>query len=169
VSLVAPVVLFIAIVLFLLPVLKRLVRVCHLTDITPEWLENFTPVTYRPMADLLAEEDFNFLLRQPGFETSISRKLRRDRIQIFRLYLNRLIADFNRLHVYARFRLSQSSEDNSALLLRLIWLRVRFSLAVMRLEFSLVLAYFGFQPRLVEKAIACLEEMNTRLCSIPAV
>jgi hypothetical protein len=112
---------------------------------------------------LLSEEDFNFLLRQPGFESSIAKKLRQDRVGIFRQYLRRLVTDFNRLHFYARYRISLSDVDQSALLTRLIRLRVRFSITVLRLELSLFLAYFGFQPRLVSQAIAELDEMNTCL------
>ena len=88
---------------------------------------------------LLADDDFNFLVRQPGFESSIGKKLRQDRVRIFRQYLHRLIADFNRLHVYARYLISQGAEDQSALVMRLVWLRVRFSATVMRLELSLFL------------------------------
>jgi hypothetical protein len=139
-----------------------------LAEVTPEWLESFSPVTYRPMEMLLAEEDFNFLLRQPGFESSIGKKLRQDRVRIFRQYLHRLISDFNRLHVYARYLISQSEVDQSAVLSRLVRLRLQFSFTVMRLELSLGLAYFGFQPRLVTRAIAQLDEMSTCLYSLSA-
>ncbi len=163
---IAPLVLFIATLLFLLPVLVRLLRRCHLTDITAEWLESFTPVTYQPMELLLAEEDFNFLVRQPGFESSIGKKLRRDRLRIFRQYLHRLISDFNRLHVYARYLISQGEQDQSALLVHLVWLRVRFSFTVLRLEVSVFWAYFGIRPRLVTRAIAQLDEMSSCLYSL---
>ncbi len=161
-----PIVLFIATLIFLLPVLLRLLRQCHLSDVTPEWLESFSPLTYRPMEFLLAEEDFEFLVRQPGFEASLHRKLRRERICIFRQYLNRLIADFNRLHVYARFLTTQSQMDQSNLFAQLVWLRVRFSFTVLRVEGSLLLAYFGYQPRVVSKVIARLEDMNGYLHAI---
>ncbi len=165
---IAPIVLFIAVLVFAIPVLFRLLRQCHLADITPEWLEAFTPATYRPMELLLAEEDFSFLLRQPGFESSIGKKLRQDRVRIFRQYLHRLISDFNRLHLYARYLLSRSEEDQSAILTRLVWLRLRFSFTVLRLELSLCVAYFGFQPRLVSRAIAQLDEMSTCLSALSA-
>jgi len=164
--LIAPLLILTAALAFLMPVLIRLVRQCHLADVTAEWLESFSPVVYQPMELLLSEEDFNFLLRQPGFESSIGKKLRQDRVRIFRQYLHRLISDFNRLHVYARFLISQSEKDQSSVLLSLIWLRVRFSATVVRLEGSLLLAYFGFQPRLVSRAIGQLTEMSTRLYSL---
>ena len=165
-----PLLLFIATLLFLVPVLGRLFRQCHVSDVTPEWLENFSPVTYRPMEYLLADEDFDFLVRQPGFEASLSKKLRKDRLRIFRQYLNRLISDFNRLHVYARYLIAKSKDgqDYSALLGRLIWLRFRFSFTVLRVEASLALSYFGFQPRVVHVAISQLSEMNGYLNAITA-
>jgi hypothetical protein len=120
------------------------------------------------MEVLLAEEDFDFLVRQPGFESSLSRKLRKDRIRIFRQYLNRLIGDFNRLHVCARYLLVKNTEDHSSLLFRLIWLRLRFSVTVLRVEASLLLSYFGFRPRVVGQMIARLDEMNVYLRALPA-
>jgi hypothetical protein len=163
-----PVLLFLAVLLFLLPVLARLLRQCHLSDVTPEWLDSFSPRVYQPMEFLLAEEDFEFLVRQPGFEASLCKKLRRERIWIFRQYLNRLIADFNRLHVYARGLITQSQVDQSNLLARLVWLRMRFSITVLRVEASLLLSYFGFRPRVVSQAIARLDEMNGYLRAIAA-
>lgn len=163
-----PLVLFIATLIFLLPVLARLLRQCHLSDVTPEWLESFSPLTYQPMEILLAEEDFEFLVRQPGFEASLHKKLRRERIRIFRQYLNRLIADFNRLHVYARYLITQSQVDQSNLLAGLVWLRIRFSFTVLRVEASLLLSYFGCRPRLVSQAIARLDEMNSYLHALAA-
>jgi hypothetical protein len=164
-----PLVLFVAILILLLPVLARLVRQCHLSDVTPEWLESFSPLTYQPMEFLLAEEDFEFLVRQPGFEASIHKKLKRERILIFRQYLNRLIADFNRLHVYARYLITQSQMDQSNVLAGLVWLRIRFSFTVLRVEASLLLAYVGYQPHVVSQAIARLDEMNGYLRAIAAV
>jgi hypothetical protein len=163
-----PLVLFVAILLFLLPVLARLLRQCHLNDVTPEWLESFSPHAYQPMEFLLAEEDFDFLMRQPGFEASLQKKLKRERILIFQQYLHRLISDFNRLDVYARYLIAQSQVDQSNVLARLVWLRIRFSFTVLRVEASLLLSYFGYQPRLVSQAIARLDEMNGYVRAIAA-
>ena len=163
---IAPIILFTGVIAFLCPVFFRLLRQCHLTDITPDWLESFSPATYQPMEALLSDEDFNFLVRQPGFHASIGKKLRQDRVRIFRQYLNRLISDFNRLHVYGRFLVSHSPVDQSSFFWRLIWLRVRFSVTVVRLEFSLTLAYFGLQPRLASRVVAQLGEMAACLSSL---
>jgi hypothetical protein len=158
---IAPLLCFAAVFAVLIPVLGKIFQQCHLSEVTPDWLESFSPANYQPMEVLLAEDDFNFLLRQPGFEASIGKKLRQDRVRIFRQYLHRLITDFNRLHVLSRYLISQNREsDQSAAFSRLVRLRFRFSLTVLRLELSLTLAYFGFQPRLAARAIAQLTEMS---------
>jgi hypothetical protein len=120
------------------------------------------------MERLLAEEDFNFLCRQPGFDLSLYRKLRRDRLRIFRQYLNRLIIDFNRLHATARAILASSQEDCSELVSKLIWLKVRFSLAVLRVEVDYLLCRFGLRFVVPATLILRLEEMSAHLSSIAA-
>ena len=79
----APLVLFVLLLLMLAPVFLRLVRKVHLADDVSEWVDSFNPATYLPMECLLAEDDFNFLHRQPGFESSIAKKLRQDRLKDF--------------------------------------------------------------------------------------
>jgi hypothetical protein len=154
--------------MFVLPVIVRLLRCGRGDEVTPEWLENFTPAAYFPMASLLSHEDFRFLSRQPGFDFLLYRKLRRDRLRIFRQYFNRLIGDFNRLHKVARFLLAKSREDHSELLSRLIWLRVRFSFSVLRVEAAYLCCRFGFRGMVVGSLIARLEEMRDHLNAISA-
>lgn len=161
-----PTLLFAASLLFLLPILLRLFKTCKVEDISADWLESFTCSSYYAMEGLLSDEDFNFLSRQPGFDLSLYRKLRRDRLNIFRQYLNRLILDFNRLHVAARFLISQSPEDQSALVTRLAWLRVRFSVAVIRAQVSYALCCIGFRYVTVRSVIRHLEEMSAQLSAI---
>lgn len=150
----------------ILPVVLKLCKKCAIEDITPEWLESFSPSTYYPMQGLLAEEDFKFLCRQPGFDLSLYRKLRRDRLHIFQQYLNRLIIDFNRLHTAARAILASSPEDCSDLVTRLIWLKVRFAVTVFRVEVNYALCTVGFRPVAAGALISRLEEMSTQLTAI---
>lgn len=163
-----PVVVFLLTVAFLVPILVRLARPTKLEEVTPEWLENFTPAAYYPMEGLLADEDFRFLSHQPGFDLSLYRKLRADRLRIFRQYLNRLIADFNRLHAVARFFVSQDTEDRSGALKQLIWLRLRFSVSVLRVEASYLLCRFGNRALALGSLIARLEDMSGQLNAISA-
>src|SRR5947209_2169473 len=85
-----------SIVLFA-PVLYNLFRSYRVEDVSPEWLQNFSAQSYYPMQSLLAEDDFRFLSRQPGFDLSLYRKLRRERLHIFKQYLGCVISDFNKL------------------------------------------------------------------------
>lgn len=154
--------------LFVLPIIVKLYRRCNIEEITSEWLESFSPSSYYPMQGLLSEEDFRFLSRQPGFDLSLYKKLRRERLHIFRQYLTRLILDFNRLHTAARILLSHGHEDQSQLVKHLVWLKVKFSLAVVQAECSYVLCCIGFRSLAVRAMILRLEEMSAQLSSISA-
>ncbi len=155
-------------VLFAIPCLAKIYRKCSIDEITPEWLENFSVSAYRPMEGLLAEEDFRFLSGQPGFDLSLYRKLRRERLRIYRQYLARLVSDFNRLHLLTRLLIARTSEDRSELVAKLIWLKVRFSLAVLQAEASYVLCLFGVRSLAVRSLILQIEEMHSQLTAASA-
>ena len=148
------------------PVLRRLYRKPLLDEITPEWLESFSLDRYRSMSSLLGDDDFAFLSRQPGFDLSLYKKLRRERLAIFRQYLDRLISDFNRLHVTARALVAQSSEDSSDAATKLIRLQFEFSKAVFRTELSYRLCRLGLSTvdvQLVLNPLQALSEQLTQL------
>ncbi len=149
-----------------LPILRWLCRKAEIEDITPEWLETFSIAAYEPMQGLLSDEDFTFLSRQPGFDESLYRKLRRERLHIFRQYLLRLILDFNRLHTVARMLLSRSSLDNSNAVLRLMRLKFQFSTAVIQAECSFFLCCLGFRILAVRRLIAAVENMSLELAAL---
>ena len=152
-----------------IPVLAKLFRKCDLTDIPADWLEEFSVSTYHPMQGLLAAEDFNFLSRQPGFDLSLYRKLKRDRLKIFRQYLHRAIRDFNKLYAVAMALIPNAPTDCSDLAKRLIWLRLRFSFSVARAELSYCLCLLGFRSLAVRSLLQQLEEMSAQLTAISAL
>lgn len=154
--------------LLVAPILFKLYGQCRIEETTPEWLETFSPSSYYPMQGLLAEEDFQFLSRQPGFDYSLYRKLRRERLHIFHQYLNRIIRDFNRLHAAARVLVVHGHEDRSEMVGQLMWLKVRFSLAAVQAEFSYLLCWLGFRSLAARAMILHLEQMSTQLTSISA-
>jgi hypothetical protein len=145
------------------PILARLFRRCEMSEITPEWLESFSVTAYYPMQGLLSDEDFRFLARQPGFDFSLYRKLRKERLLIFRQYLSRLISDFNRLHAAARALIAHGQQDRSDLMLRLFKLKVRFSFAVVGSEVSYLCCRIGIGRLAVRGMIVRLEEMSAEL------
>lgn len=122
--------------------------------------EEFTPAAYYPMKSLLSDEDFRFLAGQPGFDRSLYSKLKRERLVIFRQYLRRMIQDFNRLYLATKILISQHPEDHSDLAIRLMRLRVKFTLSVINAEFSYVLCRFGYRSIAVTAMIARLEELG---------
>jgi hypothetical protein len=135
-------------------------------EITVDWLESFSVSAYYPMEDLLSDDDFVFLSRQPGFDESLYRKLRRDRLSIFRQYLLRLILDFNRLHAAARRLLALSEFDRSAEVSKLMSLKFRFSLAVLQAQCSYLLCFVGFRFLAARRLIAALETMSLELAAL---
>lgn len=120
------------------------------------------------MEHLLHDEDFKFLVRQPGFDLSLYKKLRRDRLHIFKQYLNRSIIDFNRLHTAVRTILPHAREDCSSVVGQLVWLRVKFCSAVIQAELSYRLCLLGYHSLTVHSLIQHLEEMNLQLNLIAA-
>jgi len=121
------------------------------------------------MATLLSQEDFEFLSRQPGFDLALQRKLRRERLEIFRMYLHRMIIDFGRLHFAGRLLIAHSSEDHSGLFIRLVWLKVRFSTTVLRAEFACHLCRLGIGTLPARTLIARLEEMSAQIRAVSAI
>ena len=148
------------------PILRRLFKKNSIEDVTPEWLESFSVDRYRPMAGLLAEEDFDFLSRQPGFDPSLYRKLRRERLSIFRQYFHRLIGDFNKLHVAARYLVARSPQDCSGVATQLIRLQWRFNLVVVQVQMRFLLCQVGLATVQVQSLIAALEGMNNQLAGL---
>src|SRR3954468_7831385 len=145
----ALIVILVAIVAFgiavLGPVVFRLFQPCSFDEISRDWLEEFTPSSYYPMRRLLSDEDFRFLAGQPGFDLSLYRKLKRERLLIFRQYLRRLIKDFNRLYTATRTLISHQQEDHSELAVKLVKLRMKFMFSVVSAECSYVLCCMGFK------------------------
>ena len=152
----------------LLPVVIKLLKRCKVEDVTPEWLEDFSASSYQMMGGLLSDEDFKFLSSQPGFDCSLYRKLRRDRLHIFKQYLDRSIRDFNRLDTAIRCVIAYSKEDCSEIAARLIWLKIRFSCAIVRAEMNYRLCLLGLRTIEVRALIAYLEEMSSELSALSA-
>lgn len=145
------------------PVLRRLFKKTSIEDITPEWMESFSVERYRPMIGLLSDEDFAFLSRQPGFDPSIYRKLRRERLAIFEQYLSRLILDFKKLHVTARYLVAQSEEDHSDLADSLIKLRIAFAFNVVAVQMRFQLFKLGIGKVNTQILIGRLQQMSEQL------
>jgi hypothetical protein len=139
--------------------LFKLCKPCRLEELSPEWFEQFSTRSYSPMERLLSREDFTFLSRQPGFDAALYRKLRRDRLRIFRQYLSRMIGDFNRLHLAARL-IAAHSPSGDEMARKLLVLRLKFSCSVLLAESRYALCCVGVNTLSASALIAELEELT---------
>lgn len=165
----APVLLFVFTLAFIVRLAIKLLWSREARAVTPDWLAGFSVAAYEPMEALLREEDFEFLSRQPGFDLALYKKLRRERLRIFRQYLNRMIADYHRLHAVARLLLAEASYDRSDVLLRLVMLRLNFSAAVARAEGNYLLCCLGFRTLEVRALLVRLQELSAQVGAISAI
>jgi hypothetical protein len=118
---------------------------------------------YQPMGRLMAEEDLVFLKSQPGYRAEIGKRWKRERREIFRLYLAELKADFRRLHSHARELVAVSGADSAALVEVLMKQQVRFLMATTALEFRLVLQQAGVGRVDITPLIELVEAMRMDL------
>jgi hypothetical protein len=71
-------------------------------------------VTYQPMSRLFAEEDFDFLAGQRGFQPGLEKKLRRQRRRVLRLYLRELRLEFRGVYALCRMLVPHSANPDFA-------------------------------------------------------
>lgn len=125
------------------------------------WISEFSTTKYRPMLRLLAEDDFRFLEQQEGYEPAIGKRLRSERLKIFRGYLRNLVRDYHRLHIAARLILVYSSEDRSDLASQLVRHRLEFAWNLMRVELNLAMYSVGLGTVDVRALIGTLDSMQS--------
>ena len=144
-------------------VFRSLTRHQRFSDVNPEWLSAFTIGKYRPMARLLAEEDFEFLASQKGYEPRIARVLRSERRKIFREYLRCLWRDFGRLETAVRLLIVNSPEDRTELAVALLRQRLVFTRAIATAEFRLVLHGVGLGNVDIRGLLGSVDAMHARV------
>jgi len=118
---------------------------------------------YQPMGRLMAEEDLVFLKSQPGYRAEMGTRWKRERRQIFRLYLAELKADFRGLHAHARELVAGSGADSAALVEVLMKQQVTFLMATTALEFRLALQQAGVGRVDITPLIELVEAMRMDL------
>jgi hypothetical protein len=123
------------------------------------WLRSFSAARYRPMLRLLAEDDYEFLMAASNDKAAV-RRLRTERRQIFRMYLNNLTRDFSRLHLAARILVLESEEERSGVAERLMRIRFDFFVAVFAVRCRLALHALGIGTVDVRGLVEALEQMG---------
>src|SRR3954453_6080619 len=90
----------------------------------PGWLQSFSVSRYRPINRMLASTDYDYL-RSQGVAAPAIRRLRAERRQICRIYINNVVRDFNRLHWAAQTVLLAAETDQPELAARLVRTRAQ--------------------------------------------
>ena len=123
----------------------------------------FSLENYRSLNSLFAEEDLVFLRSQKGYRPEMGRRWRRERCDLFRLYLEELKADFRRLHARARALVSHSDAESARLVGVLIRQEVTFLCALARVEFRFLLYRTGVGTIDIAPFIERIEAMRLAL------
>jgi hypothetical protein len=146
--------------LAILLLVRRLTAPGSVSECDPEWVEQFSVASYRPMLRLLSEDDYNYFASQRGVTPQEARKFRQERRRIFRSYLRNMVKDFHRLHLAARMTLIYSPQDRPDLAQSLLRHRFVFTWAVMMVEYRLALHALGMGPVDVRQLFGALESMR---------
>lgn len=128
-----------------------------------DWFEGFSATAYRPMKRLLADEDFRFLSKQPGYTPEMGRHLRKERRLVFRGYLRNLTKDFNRLYSGATILLVYSEVDRPELASSLLGIRANFYYALFRVHVRLAMHVVGFEMVDVTPMLQPLEFLQVQV------
>lgn len=146
-------------------VFHRLVTSSGAVQTPVDFLNTFSPERYRPMLQLLSEEEFLFLAAQPGYRKGLGKTFRRNRIRIFRAFLDRVDRDFRRLHAAARAALVCSPDAHADLGTLLVRQRLTYLRAMLAIEFRLGLYRLGLAPMELPGMVELLEGMRSQLAA----
>jgi hypothetical protein len=130
-----------------------------------DWDRIFSASRYKPMERLLDAVDYRFLQSQAGYSGRILRRLRVNRVEIFRGYVRCLGRDFSRVSGALKLLMVHGSVDRSALAGLLLKQRLLFSMHMMSIETRLVLHTFGLgAPTVdVQSLVEALDMLRTQL------
>jgi hypothetical protein len=155
--------------LALVVLIARLTTATKVRGVDPEWLRGFTVSSYGPMERLLNEDDLEFIKSHPGYEQGLERKLRRRRIEVFRMYLSDLKRDFGRLHYALRLLALHAPQDDPELAKTLIRQRLAFQFGLTTVKFRLLLYGVGIGRVEVGRLVDMLDAMQLELRNLAAV
>ena len=120
--------------------------------VTQEWLAELSPDRYRPMSRLLDNRDIRFLREQHGFRPEMEKRLRAQRVLVFREYLRMLEVDFRRL-------CSGLQHDTSV---RMRWQAI-FAWRVLEVKFQVTLYQFRLAEVDVAPLMSVFEDLREEL------
>jgi len=131
--------------------------------ISTVWLSRFSVAKYRPMERLFSEEDYRFLAGQRGYSPRIARRLRRERIKVFRGYLRLLRSDYRKLEAAIALYMANSPVDRPDLAKALFKRRIHFTCALLAAEWRARLYGMGLTQSDTQRLVAALDDMRDHL------
>ncbi|MGH9657217.1 MAG: hypothetical protein ACRD96_01670 [Bryobacteraceae bacterium] len=131
-------------------------------------LTEFSSEKYKPMEMLLSEREYRFLASQPGFTPEIGNRFRADRRRVFRGYLKCLRQDFNRIYLVTKVLLVYSDVQRPELLRQLLFQRIRFAVALLRVEARLATHRIGLGAADARVLVESLEAMHIQVRELMA-
>jgi hypothetical protein len=138
---------FMIILVALILATAALVRMLGSTDrslpVTAEWIDDLSTDRYRPMMRLLDSRDIEFLRSQAGFTPKMESRMRAQRCQIYRGYLQCLNMDFQRVCTALKLVLVQSEQDRPDLSSILLHNQILFATGLLAVHFRLMLYGWG--------------------------
>ncbi len=138
---------FMIILVALILGIGALVRMLSSTDrslpVTAEWIDDLSTDRYRPMMRLLDPREIEFLCSQAGFTSKMESRVRAQRCQIYRGYLQCLNMDFQRVCTALKLVLVQSEQDRPDLSSILLHNQILFATGLLAVHFRLILYGWG--------------------------
>jgi hypothetical protein len=138
---------FMIILVALILGIGALVRMLGSTDrslpVTAEWIDDLSADRYRPMMRLLDPREIEFLRSQAGFTSKMESRMRAQRCQIYRGYLQCLNMDFQRVCTALKLVLVQSEQDRPDLSSILLHNQILFATGLLAVHFRLILYGWG--------------------------
>lgn len=145
--------------------LKKLSSSAQRATLPADWEKLYAGSRYKPMQRLLDPVDYGFLASRPGDGRRMARRLRANRVAIFRGYVRCLSRDFSRVSCALRVLMVHAQMDRSSLAGLLLKQQLLFSLNMASLEVRLALHSLGWTvPSLdVRSLVDALDAMRAQL------
>ena len=132
-------------------------------SIPPDWTPELSVDRYRPMFRLLSHDDIGFLRSQPGGTPALIKRVRRRRYQVFLGYLQSLERDFHAALQALTVVMVHSHSDRRDIVRTMIVSRMRFSVAVYRVRFRLLVYRWNLGQEPVAHIVNLFEGLQLAL------
>jgi len=150
-------------------VFRRLISRDRTLSLSVDWDDIFSPTRYRAMERLLDEGEYEFVASQAGYNPNVEKKLRAERVRIFRGYVRWLGNDFTRISSAVKTLMLASETDRTDLAGLVMKQQFSFVSAFVAVEFRIILYSFGWSRVEVGALLEAFDGMRAQLQPLIAV